>query len=145
MRLIWLASLALLLPGCLDAADNVTPAAVAPGTLAETSTFPVELGAMGFKLGPVANTPVTQTSASLGDIIIPEGTHHVVVKLHVTEGASVNFRVLGIEGCEIERAGPTHLSGMEVSPECAPMPGTYTLTAAHDAGNLEGHLTITAY
>lgn len=142
--------LALVGAGCVDntpteAASADAPTDDATDAMAAAPAGPVDLGYLGFQLGPMGDTAVSEVSASLQGIVVEEAVKRVVVVLKIENGATVDFTVEGIDGCEVSMEGPAHVSGLEQSLECNPAPGTYDLTVRHTSGFVVGEATVTGY
>lgn len=142
---------ALPLAGCLDVApsDGADGAAVDQASTAEAPaarpTGTVEIGSMGFVLGPMGNSPVTRTSVSLSGLEVLEGARKVILRLELEQGATVDFGATGLDGCEQWISVPnSHVGGYERATECTLQPGLYTLTLGHLTGHVEGTVTVFA-
>lgn len=144
MRLLLaLLALAVSAAGCLESA---TPAADAASRLeaASPEDGPLQLGEMSFVLGPIGQSPASDVSAFM-EVGVPEGFSKVVVVLSFSDGATVDFVLDGIPGCEHGLAGPNHVAGFERSFECAPPAGDYALRMSHASGHAQGHVLVTAW
>lgn len=148
LLLVVMLALAAVLAGCIEIGDG--PAVDAAGvdqsetsvTDAATPTGPVELGTMGFTLGPVGSA-ITPTAASL-DIQVPEGIQNVVLQLSLANGVTVDFMASGLPGCEQVVELPSYVAGYERATDCLVEAGSYEVVVYHTTGYVQGTLTVVA-
>ncbi len=143
---VTLALLALATPlsGCLSGTDDVAPAAaLTAGDTTAANTL--DLGKMGWALGPLGNLAgVTRTSVALG-IIVPEEATRLTVTIALERGVTHGLELSGIVGCTT--TFPTSQSVVDaiLTVTCdAPPAGLADVTLRHTSGHMQGTLHVTA-